>query len=123
MGYILVGAAGAVGAILRYIIGIIFYSSNPIFPFATFIVNMLGSFLLARFTTNLFQKISVPLKWKTAINTGFIGSFTTFSTLSLETVQLFEKGYTATACIYICLSALGGLFMSRLGFRNYSRSH
>lgn len=114
--YFYIGIAGAIGAILRYIIGICFYTNNP-FPFATLSVNLIGSFLLAWLTTQYFKKISWPSHIKTAIGTGFVGSFTTFSTLSVETVELFQNGNSFYGFLYVLISVMGGLLMAKLGFK------
>lgn len=116
MVYLLVGLAGFIGAILRYLVGEALYDESTVFPFATLITNLVGSFVLAWFTANLFKKVSIPDSFKTAIGTGFVGSFTTFSTLSVETVTLFQKGSLLLGIIYILVSLFGGLAMSRLGF-------
>ncbi|OMF59852.1 chromosome condensation protein CrcB [Paenibacillus sp. FSL R5-0490] len=117
MVYILVGAAGFLGAALRYSIGVFLFQENAVFPFATLTVNLLGSFLLAWLTTGLMVRFSLSAHIKTALGTGFVGSFTTFSTLSVETAALFLDGKTALAVLYIAASIIGGLWMSRLGFR------
>lgn len=116
MVYFFVGIAGMLGAILRYLIGLLLFT-NTLFPFATLIVNLIGSFLLAWLTTNLFKKLSISPALKTAIGTGFIGSFTTFSTVSVETVELFENGKILMGVLYIFVSIVGGILMSRLGFK------
>ncbi|MCS0788227.1 CrcB family protein [Cytobacillus firmus] len=115
--YLLVGAAGFLGASLRYSIGIFLLHESAVFPFATLTVNLLGSFVLAWLMTGLFVRFSLPAHLKTALGTGFVGSFTTFSTLSVETVTLFLDGKTALAVLYVTASVFGGLWMSRLGFR------
>ena len=117
MVYILVGAAGFLGAALRYSIGVFLFQESAVFPFATLTVNLLGSFLLAWLATGLMVRFSLPAHIKKAIGTGFVGSFTTFSTLSVETAALFLDGKTALAVLYIAASIIGGLWMSRLGFR------
>lgn len=117
MVYLLVGAAGFLGASLRYFVGVFFFHESTVFPFATLTVNLLGSFLLAWLTTGLFIRISLPSHIKTALGTGFIGSFTTFSTLSVETVNLLLHGKLVLAFLYIVASIFGGLWMSRLGFQ------
>lgn len=116
MVYFLVGIAGFLGAILRYLIGLALFNESLVFPFATLITNLFGSFLLAWFTTGLFKMLSLPANIKTAIGTGLIGSFTTFSTLSVETVHLFQSAHFYLGIIYIFVSMIGGLVMSRLGF-------
>jgi CrcB protein len=116
MDYLWVGIAGILGAILRYWIGITFVTHSS-FPFATLTINLVGSFLLAWLTSNIFRKVSVPLILATAIGTGFIGSFTTFSSFSVETVTLFRNGEALLGFSYVFVSIVGGLIMSRLGFK------
>ena len=115
MVYLLVGIAGTLGAILRYVIGLFFFT-NSSFPFATLTINLIGSFLLAWLTTSVFKKTALPPALITAIGTGFVGSFTTFSTLSIETVTMFQNGELWLGTLYVMVSIVGGLFMSRLGF-------
>lgn len=116
MNYFFVGIAGALGAMLRYIIGIIFFTDSS-FPYATLCINLIGSFLLAWLTYGLFKRSSLSPEVKTAITTGFIGSFTTFSAVSVETVSLFQNGYVLLGVFYIFLSIFGGIFMSQIGFK------
>lgn len=118
MSYLLVGVAGIVGAVLRYLIG--FYSNHwwvYNFPMATYITNMLGCLILGWFTTFLPRIKSLHPHVVTALGTGLIGSFTTFSTFSVETVQLISNSLWGTAILYVLLSLWGGLFFSWLGYR------
>lgn len=116
MVYFFVGIAGALGAILRYFVGVILFTGAD-FPLATLIINLIGSFLLAWFVTNLFQKFPLSSAAKTAIGTGFVGSFTTFSAVSAETVESFHSGKIFLGILYVVLCIFGGMFMSRLGFK------
>ena len=115
MVYLLVGIAGSLGAILRYLIGLSLFT-NSSFPYATLSINLVGSFLLAWLTTQFFKKTSISPVIATAIGTGFVGSFTTFSTLSVETVQLFQSGSIGLGILYVFVSIVGGMLMSQLGF-------
>lgn len=120
MAYLLIGIAGASGALLRYIIGVVFFT-DTIFPYATLLVNLTGSFLLTLLVTKLFHKFTLPANIENALATGFIGSFTTFSALSIETVTMFTNGDYFLAIIYILLSVFGGLFFSYLGCKKQQR--
>lgn len=115
--YFLVGIAGIAGALLRYLLGIYFnqWWLND-FPLATFITNMAGSFALGWLTTFLPRyKIFHPYLI-TALGTGLIGSFTTFSTFSVETVHLITASKWGMAILYVLLSLWGGLLFSWLGY-------
>ncbi|MPL83605.1 putative fluoride ion transporter CrcB [bioreactor metagenome] len=114
--YLWVGCAGMFGAMLRYLIGISFFADSR-FPWATLTINLLGSFLLAWLTSYVFKKVRLSPHLSTAIGTGFVGSFTTFSTLSVGTISLFQDGHNFLAMVYVLVSLLGGLTMSHLGFK------
>jgi len=117
LAYFWIGIAGFFGAILRYSIGLFLFDESEVFPFATLTINLIGSFLLSWFTTAIVKRFSIPDHLKTAIGTGFIGSFTTFSTLSVETVALIHNNELFLALVYVLISIVGGLIMSRLGYR------
>ena len=110
------GIAGALGAIARYGIGVLLLT-NSLFPWATLVTNLSGSFLLAWVTTFLFKKIPISPVTAKAIGTGFIGSFTTFSTLSVETIEMFEGNRVLLGIVYVFASMVGGILLSRLGFK------
>lgn len=113
--YLWIGAAGAVGALLRTGIGELQPHENG-FPIATFTVNIIGTFLLCYLVTDVVRKISAVKHIQDAIITGFLGSFTTFSALSMESILLFENGQLVTAVMYVGLSIIFGLAAGLLGF-------
>ncbi|WP_172371866.1 fluoride efflux transporter FluC [Sporosarcina jiandibaonis] len=113
--YIWIGIAGALGALLRTGIGVLIPHETG-FPIATFSVNMIGTFLLCFLVTGVVRKISAATHFQDAITTGFLGSFTTFSALSMETVLLIENGELVMGALYIILSIIGGLAVGLLGF-------
>ncbi|MBO0992906.1 fluoride efflux transporter CrcB [Bacillus sp. SD088] len=122
MKYTAVGIAGMVGACLRYAIGLSFqHVWFYDFPIATFLTNMLGSFILGWLTLSLprlkfLNPVMIP-----SIGTGLIGSFTTFSTFSVETVELMIDAKWGIALLYLLLSVWGGLLFSWFGYRFGSR--
>jgi CrcB protein len=89
----LVGTGGAIGAILRYLVGLAL--SHDRFPFATFVVNVLGSFVLGLVVFATLTDEVVLL-----VGTGVCGSFTTYSSFSVQTVQLWESGDRFRAILY-----------------------
>ena len=112
--YFLVGLFGIFGAMARYGIGILF-SPISIFPYGTLCINWFGCFLLSWLTKSAFQRLTWASEVKTAIGTGFVGSFTTFSTFSVETVKLVRDGNPLLGLLYILASLTGGFFMAYLG--------
>ncbi|HLS22450.1 MAG TPA: fluoride efflux transporter CrcB [Pseudogracilibacillus sp.] len=114
--YVYVGIGGAIGALLRYTISLFFVINDTNFPYSTLFVNMIGSFLLAYITYGLFEKIKVKQLIKLAITTGFFGSFTTFSALSVETLELAQEGQILHALLYVFISLFGGILATYLGY-------
>lgn len=116
--YVYVGLAGAVGALARYGLGLLVdsFGTSP-FPVATLFINLIGSFLLGWMTHRFLQTGKFSPQLVTIVGTGMIGSFTTFSTFSVETIQLVENGYVLLAISYVFLSITFGLSSSWLGYR------
>jgi CrcB protein len=119
---IIVAIGGAAGSVLRYLATIIsakFYNNN--FPFATFIVNIVGCLLIG-ILIGIFERTgSVNENIRLLLITGFCGGFTTFSAFSSENISLMQNGNTLLAVTYIVLSVtLGllavwfGLFISKI---------
>lgn len=117
LAYLFVGLAGALGAITRYSIGLILYT-HSIFPFATLIVNLVGCYLLPFLSSSVFHKSKFSPNVQTAITTGFLGSFTTFSAFSVETVKLLQQGEIIFAVLYVLISVVGGIVVSNLGWKH-----
>ncbi|MEL3971397.1 fluoride efflux transporter CrcB [Rossellomorea oryzaecorticis] len=119
--YILLGLAGAIGSLSRFFLGTTVHFQFPyLFPLGTLLVNLIGCFLLGWMTTFLFQFNKLHPSTKAALGTGLIGSFTTFSTFSVETIELIRHSEWLTAFLYMILSMTGGLFMSWAGFKTGS---
>lgn len=116
--YVYVGVAGAVGALARYGLGLLVdsFGTSP-FPVATLFINLIGSFLLGWLTHRFLQAGKPSPQIVTIIGTGMIGSFTTFSTFSVETIQLLENDHVLLAIAYVFLSITFGLWSSWFGYR------
>jgi CrcB protein len=117
--YLLVGMGGAIGAMLRFGIGSLVGRIWPLgFPLATLLINIAGSMLMGLFA-GLLTKLT-PSWGETArlfVAVGLLGGFTTFSSFSLETVLLIERGEVALAVAYVLLSVvvcLAGLYLGLL---------
>lgn len=110
-----VGLAGMAGAITRVLLGQLIHNESG-FPMVTLVVNLVGTFVLCWIVAGALRKISVNRQLYDAVTTGFLGSFTTFSTLSLETVLLVENDQLMMAIVYVALSIIGGLAAGICGF-------
>ncbi len=107
----LVAIGGAIGAVLRFSVGQVVDSSQ--FPWATFAVNVIGSFLLALIS---FSYSGLSAETRLFLFTGLFGAFTTMSTFSLETTQLLFDGKTLNACLNIVLNVglcVGGAVLGK----------
>lgn len=114
-----VGIGGMIGAIGRYCITLLF--SEPGFPVATLLVNLLGCFLLTYLLNHqvLVRKFSKEMM--AALTTGLIGSFTTFSTFALETMDLIIHRSIGLATLYFTLSLVGGILCCFAGLKLTNR--
>lgn len=118
MGFLLVGAGGAVGAMLRYLISFIPYKGD--FPLLTLVTNLLGALLIGFISGIAEKKLSENAVL--FLRTGVCGGFTTFSTFSLEAYKLFEAEHTALAVIYSVSSValcILGVFAGMLAARKF----
>ncbi len=93
----LVGTGGAIGAILRYFVGQLLVSDR--FPKATFAVNVIGTFVLG-----LLIFAGADNDMLLLIGVGACGAFTTFSSFSVETVELWDDGARVQAVVYASLT-------------------
>jgi fluoride exporter len=115
---IIIGLFAVVGALLRDGIGeLTSHWWHGVFPVATLFVNLAGCFILGWFTTHIKKLEKVHTYIKTGFSTGLVGSFTTFSTFSVESIQLFESGHTTLALLYLLDSYLGGWAFVFLGYK------
>lgn len=111
MTWLLVAAAGAAGATIRYSIGL---AVGPrMFPWATLGINVSGSFALAVVVTLGTARLSQQTA--TALAVGLIGAYTTFSTFAWETTVLADTGRRADALVYVVASVLLSLLAAVAG--------
>ena len=90
---LLVGAGGFLGAIARYLLDarITAWTGGSL-PWGTFAVNMTGSFVLGVLFALIVERAALPADLRAPLLIGFLGSYTTFSTLALESWRMVEDG-------------------------------
>lgn len=114
--YIFIGVGGFIGAILRYIIkGIQIYNYHENVPINTLMINVAGAFLLGFILTVAFEVWEFNSDYRLGIATGFLGAFTTFSTMCKETIALIYNGDYFSAISYITVSTMLGLAAAFFG--------
>jgi fluoride exporter len=101
------------GGVCRYLIGKKFTDTSLSFPYATLGINIIGSLILGAILSNTLMLKNDSLKCLLAI--GFCGGFTTFSTFSMEALQLLKEQQFFVAMLYIILSLVLGLLATFIG--------
>lgn len=110
-----VAAAGALGAACRYVVdGVVQDRVEGVFPWGTWLINVSGSLALG-FLAGLGLYHGLPETPRTIIGTGFLGGYTTFSTLMFESVRLFEDGSRYESVLNIVGSLAAGLAAAAAG--------
>ena len=114
--YAFIGIGGFLGAILRFIIEnihVAYYKES--LPLNTLLINLSGSFVLALFLTVTLEIGKFSANKRSGVSIGFLGAFTTFSTLCKESVKLFENDQYYLAVVYIFSTIILGLSVTYLG--------
>jgi CrcB protein len=110
MNYLIVFVGAGVGGALRHGVNAIAARAGWIeFPTSTIVVNVIGSFLMGVIAEYFALRSHLPLSWRLFLTTGMLGGFTTFSTFSLESALLYERGRLLQAALYIALSVAGSV--------------
>ena len=102
-----IAGGGAVGALLRFwMSGWAYGLFGRGFPYGTLLVNVLGSLLMGVLFALLVERAAAAPEWRALLMIGLLGSFTTFSTFSIETLNLLEGGEYSKAVLNIGLSVV-----------------
>ena len=111
----LVGLAGAIGALCRYLLGrSIAERAGAQFPFGTLLINVTGAFVIGLLFALMSHKL-LNAATQVILATGFLGGYTTFSTMNWEGVQLARGGSTRMSMLYFGGSFALGLLATSLG--------
>ena len=106
---LLVALGGAIGAVMRYLIGLIPLKEPFAFPVKTFAVNILGCFLIGLVVAIALKSECPNQRLTLFLKAGICGGFTTFSSFALESVDLIKNGNMPVALAYIALSVVLGV--------------
>jgi len=113
---LLIAIGGAVGAVSRYAIDTwVSERAASAFPWGTFVVNVSGSFLLGLLFALAIDRAVLPADIRLPVMVGFVGAYTTFSTLMLESWRLVEGGAVLLALANLTGSVVAGLIALVLG--------
>ena len=119
---IAIALGGALGALSRHFVsGAVMKLTGGGFPYGTFAVNIIGSFLMGLLIVAFAHRFDMTPALRALLTVGFLGSFTTFSTYSMETVLLMERGDFQGAAIYAggslfvgVLALMAGMWLGRI---------
>jgi CrcB protein len=101
-------AGGIIGAMARAELGTVLPSGGPGWPWATFVVNIAGAFLLGYFVTRLQERLPLSAYRRPFLGTGVCGALTTFSTVQVELLRMLDAGRLGLALAYAGASIAAG---------------
>jgi CrcB protein len=110
-----IAVGGAFGALCRYGVSRVIHVAPDTFPRATFVTNVVGAFVLGCFLTVVYERRWSARYARPLFAVGFLGAFTTFSTMAVEAVTLIKDGHAGTGILYLLLSVAVGLALCSLG--------
>lgn len=104
-----VGAGGFLGAVCRYLIGLLPLKEGCAFPAKTFLINIVGSFIIGLVVALAMKTDWLNPRMVLFLKVGICGGFTTFSSFALETSDLMRDGKVSIAVLYAVLSVVCGV--------------
>jgi len=115
LGILAVGAGAAVGAWLRWWLGLLLNPVFPTLPLGTLAANLIGGLLMGFAMAFVSQYESLPLEMRLLVMTGFLGGLTTFSTFSAETVTLLVRDQFGWTVLIVLAHVAGSILMTLSG--------
>ena len=108
------GGAGA-GALVRWMLGLALNAVFPSIPLGTLVANVVGGFLMGLVIGSFDQFQTLPIEWRLALTTGFLGGLTTFSTFSGETIHHLLRQQWGWASTLVFVHVAGSIMAALLG--------
>lgn len=106
---LVVGIGGFIGAVCRYLVGLLPVETDSGFPVKTMLINIAGSFLIGLITALAVKNKDLNEQVVLLLKVGICGGFTTFSTFAFESADLMKSGHAAVALAYVCTSIILGV--------------
>jgi CrcB protein len=114
-GFLAVGVGAALGAWLRWWLGVALNAVAPNLPLGTLAANLIGGYLIGVAVEVFSQQGAIPVEMRLFVITGFLGGLTTFSSFSAEAVGLLMQSRYGWGMLLIASHLLGSLLMTVLG--------
>ena len=114
--YIYIAIGAAIGAILRHYLNVLFNPMNKLFSSGILVSNILGACLIGVALAYISENNNLDYNTKMAINTGFLGSLTTFSAFSAEIFVLLQNSKFILVTILVSSHVLGSVLCTALFF-------
>ena len=114
-GFAAVGIGAALGAWLRWILGITLDPVLRSLPLGTLAANLIGGYLVGIAVEYLTRHAGLPPEMRLFVITGFLGGLTTFSTFSAEAVTLLSRGQLAWSGVHLVSHLIGSVALTVLG--------
>jgi CrcB protein len=119
-GFLAVGIGAALGAWLRWWLGLAFNPIFPTLPLGTLAANLLGGYLIGVAVAFFTEHAGLPPEARLFVITGFMGGLTTFSTFSAEAVTLISRNEFLWAALHIGTHLGGSLIMTIMGISTFN---
>lgn len=116
---LVISVGAALGALLRWALGLRLNFLFPALPPGTLVANMIGSYVIGVAMAYFATAPTIPAEWRLLIVTGFCGGLTTFSTFSAEVVVLLQQGRLAMAGATVAAHVVGSVAMTFAGIGSY----
>lgn len=110
-----ISVGAAMGAVMRWLLGLSLNALFPIIPLGTLVVNLIGGYLIGVALAVFADHPTLAPKWRLLVITGFLGGLTTFSTFSAEVTTLIQQQRLFWATAAIAAHVIGSLVMTLFG--------
>jgi len=115
-----ISIGAALGALLRWVLGLRLNALLPAVPLGTLAANLIGGYLIGIAIAFFGANNNLSPEWRLFIITGFLGGLTTFSTFSAEVTSHLQDGRIGWACAHIAIHVIGSVAMTLAGIVTFT---